>query len=223
MKISAVIIARKNSTRIKKKLYQKIYGKTLIENKITQLLKTNVNEVIVGSDDENLFKVCKKYGKKVIFFKRDNRFCDEKSTTVNEMVSNMLGFFKTDVVLWAHPTNPFINKNHYNEALRIFKKKYPKIDSLFSVTEINDYFWGSNKKPLNHNPQEKTHTLLSTKKIKPIFVDNGGIFIREHKKMIKDGRFWGKKGEMYIMNSRDGWDINTPWDLEVCQLKSFLK
>jgi CMP-N-acetylneuraminic acid synthetase len=139
------------------------------------------------------------------------------------MVSNMLGFFKTDVVLWAHPTNPFINKNHYNEALSIFQKKYPKIDSLFSVTEINDYFWGTNKKPLNHNPQEKTHTLLSTKKIKPIFVDNGGIFIREHKKMIEDGRFWGKKGEMYIMNSRDGWDINTPWDLEVCQLKSFLR
>jgi CMP-N-acetylneuraminic acid synthetase len=223
MKISAVIIARKNSTRIKKKLYQKIHGKTLIENKITQLLKTNINEVIVGSDDEKLFEVCKKYGKKVIFFKRENRFCDEKSTTVNEMVSNMLGFFKTDVVLWAHPTNPFINKNHYNEALSIFQKKYPKIDSLFSVTEINDYFWGTNKKPLNHNPQEKTHTLLSTKKIKPIFVDNGGIFIREHKKMIKDGRFWGKKGEMYIMNSRDGWDINTPWDLEVCQLKSFLR
>ena len=222
MKISAVIIARKNSTRIKKKLYQKIYGKTLIENKITQLLKANVNEVIVGSDDEKLFEVCKKYGKKVIFFKRENRFCDEKSTTVNEMVSNMLGFFKTDLVLWAHPTNPFINKNHYNEALRIFQKKYPKIDSLFSVTEINDYFWGSNKKPLNHNPQEKTHTLLSTKKIKPLFVDNGGIFIREHKKMIKDGRFWGKKGEMYIMNSRDGWDINTQWDLEACQLKSFL-
>lgn len=223
MKISAVIIARKNSTRIKKKLYQKIHGKTLIENKITQLLKTNINEVIVGSDDEKLFEVCKKYGKKVIFFKRENRFCDEKSTTVNEMVSNMLGFFKTDVVLWAHPTNPFINKNHYNEALSIFQKKYPKIDSLFSVTEINDYFWGTNKKPLNHNPQEKTHTLLSTKKIKPIFVDNGGIFIREHKKMIKDGRFWGKKGGMYIMNSRDGWDINTPWDLEVCQLKSFLR
>ena len=127
MKISAVIIARKNSTRIKKKLYQKIHGKTLIENKITQLLKTNINEVIVGSDDEKLFEVCKKYGKKVIFFKRENRFCDEKSTTVNEMVSNMLGFFKTDVVLWAHPTNPFINKNHYNEALSIFQKKYPKI------------------------------------------------------------------------------------------------
>ena len=41
--------------------------------------------------------------------------------------------------------------------------------------------------------------------------------------MIKDGRFWGKKGEMYIMNNQDGWDINTPWDLEACQLKSFFK
>lgn len=221
MKISAVIIARKNSKRLKKKLYKKIFGKTLIENKIIQLLKTNVDEVVVGSDDERLFEVCKKYGRKVIFFKRESKFCDEKSTTVNEMVSNMLSFFKTDIVLWAHPTNPFIDQTHYNRALSIYLKKQPKIDSLFSVTEVRDYFWGANKKPLNHNPQEKKHTLLSTKKIKPLFVDNGGIFIREHKKMIKDGKFWGKKGWMFVMNNRDGWDINTPWDLEACQLKSF--
>ena len=41
--------------------------------------------------------------------------------------------------------------------------------------------------------------------------------------MIKDGRFWGKKGFMYIMNYLDGWDIDTKWDLESSQLKSFKK
>ena len=37
MKISAVIIARKGSKRLKNKLYRKFKGKTLIEHKISQL------------------------------------------------------------------------------------------------------------------------------------------------------------------------------------------
>ena len=39
--------------------------------------------------------------------------------------------------------------------------------------------------------------------------------------MLNDGRFWGKKRSMYKMNYADGWDINTLWELESCQLKSF--
>ena len=41
--------------------------------------------------------------------------------------------------------------------------------------------------------------------------------------MIKDGRFWGKTPQMYVMSEKDGWDINSPWDLEASQLKSFYK
>ena len=41
--------------------------------------------------------------------------------------------------------------------------------------------------------------------------------------MIKDGRFWGSKGYMYIMDEISGWDINTKWDLEASQLTSFSK
>ena len=225
MKVTGIIIARKKSRRLKNKMYQNFFGKSLIENKIKQLIKSNVDEIIVGSNDLKLKKICKKFNnKKIIFIKREEKYCDEKSTTPNEMIKNMLSLFDTDIVLWAHLTNPFVNEKHYNEALDIYSKlNKKKYDSLFAVTKIADYFWDQNKKPLNHNPLEKSHTLLSTGKIKPLFTDNGSLFIRKHKDMIKDGRFWGKKGFMYIMNSTDGWDINTKWDLEASKLKSFKK
>ncbi len=225
MKISAVIIARKGSKRLKNKMHQKFFGSSLIENKIKQLIKSNVDEIIVGSNDQKLKKICEKFNnKKIIFIKREEKYCDEKSTTPNEMIKNMLSLFDTDVVLWAHLTNPFTNEKHYNEALKIYNKlNKKKYDSLFSATMVADYFWDQNKKPLNHNPLEKSHTLLSTGKIKPLYTDNGAVFIRRHKDMIKDGRFWGKKGFMYIMNYLNGWDINTKWDLESSQLKSFKK
>ena len=118
MRISAVVIARKNSVRLKRKMYQKFFGISLIEHKIKQLLKTNVNNIFIGSDDSRLHKICHKYGKKVIFIKREIKFCDEKSTTPNEMIKNILGMIDTDIVMWAHPTNPLTNQNHYNKALK---------------------------------------------------------------------------------------------------------
>ena len=44
-KITAVIIARKNSKRLPNKMYKKINGKSLIETKIDHLLKTRVDEI----------------------------------------------------------------------------------------------------------------------------------------------------------------------------------
>ena len=104
----------------------------------------------------------------------------------------MLSFFNTDVVLWAHLTNPLTNEKHYNEAIKIYKKNINRYDSLFSTSETLNYFWGLDKKPINNNPQEKTHSILSSGKIKPLYVDNGSIFLRYHKDMKKDGRFWEK-------------------------------
>tara|TARA_E500000331_G_C17099411_1_gene644685 strand:+ start:129 stop:824 length:696 start_codon:yes stop_codon:yes gene_type:complete len=222
-KVTAVVIARKGSKRLKGKMYRKFNGKSLINLKISQLLKSKVDEIAVGSDDPRLEKICKKFNsKKIKFYLREKRFCDEISETPNAMIKNMLSFIDTDIVLWAHPTNPTTNHLHFNESLEIFIKNLKKgKDSLYAVSKLNDYFWDHKKKPINHNPLEKTHTLLKLHKIKYIYVDNGAIYIRKHKDMIKDGRFWGTKGFMYIMDDIDGWDINTKWDLDACKLKSF--
>lgn len=228
MKISAVVFARKGSKRIQNKMYQKFFGKSLIETKIEQLFKSNVDEIIVGSDDLKIGKIVdkyknnNKYKKNIQFYLRKKKYCIE-SCTINDAIKNMLSFFETEFILWAHLTNPLTNEKHYNEAIKVFKKNIKKYDSLFSASKSLNYFWGVDKKPINNNPQEKIHTILSTGKIKPLYSDNGSIFIRNHKDMKKDGRFWGKKPFMYIMSEKDGWDINSPWDLEVAQLNSFYK
>tara|TARA_B100001964_G_C13899861_1_gene451168 strand:- start:244 stop:663 length:420 start_codon:yes stop_codon:yes gene_type:complete len=136
----------------------------------------------------------------------------------------MLSYITTDIVVWAYPTNPLTTDKHYNDAIKLYLKKIKQgYDGLFSVNETLNYFWGINKKPINHNPREKIHTKLSEGKIKPLYTDNGAIFIRDHKSMLKDGNHWSKKGYMYVMAEKSGWDINFPWDLEACKLASFKK
>tara|TARA_B110000211_G_C13983835_1_gene510729 strand:- start:285 stop:980 length:696 start_codon:yes stop_codon:yes gene_type:complete len=222
-KVTAVVIARKGSKRLPGKMYKNFEGKSLIALKISQLLKSKVDEIAVGSDDERLEKICKKFkSNKVKFYLREEKYCDEISTTPNDMIKNMLSFFESDTILWAHPTNPTTNHKDYNKSLSEYFQNLKKgKDSLYAVSKLNDYFWDHNKRPINHDPLEKTHTLLKQHKIKYIYVDNGAIYIRKHKDMIRDGRFWGPKGFMYVMNDTDGWDINTKWDLDACKLKSF--
>ena len=155
-KITAVIIARKNSTRIPGKMYTKLNGKTLIETKIGHLIKTKVDEIAVGSDDDRLEKICKKFkSKRIKFYKRPDYYCDERVASANETIKNMLSYIKSDIILWAYPTNPLTTHKHYNEALKLYFNKIKKgYDGLFSVNKSLNYFWGTNHKPINHNPNE---------------------------------------------------------------------
>ena len=67
-KITAVVIARKGSKRLPGKMYRKFNGKSLIQLKIEQLLKSNVDEIAVGSDDKKLEKICNNFNSKKIKF-----------------------------------------------------------------------------------------------------------------------------------------------------------
>ena len=214
MKLVAVIVSRKDSVRIQYKSRKKIKDQNLVERKISQLKKVkSLNEIYLGTNDLSLKKLSKKYNIK--FIKRENKYCDERKTSANEMVKNMLKFVDADIILWAHVTNPFINHEIYEKAIRLFKKSTKKFDSLFSATLIKNHFWSHKTKPINHNPFSKKHIVAN--KLPPIFAQNGGIFIRFKKDMIKDGRFIGNKPHIFSVNEIEGWDLDHPWQLETAR------
>lgn len=214
MKIAAVIVSRKSSKRILHKSKKKILNKNLIERKILQLKKVKLlDEIYLGTNDLSLKKIALRY--KIKFVNREEKYCDEKKTNAIDMIKNMLQYVDADIIVWAHATNPFIDNHLYHEAIKKFKKSLKKFDSLFSTTTLKNHFWNQNKKPINHNPFSKKHVVAS--KLKPIFSQNGGIFIRFKKDMIKDGRFIGKKPIMFTMNEIQGWDLDYPWQLDLAR------
>lgn len=211
MNITGIIISRKGSTRIPNKAWETIGSTTLIERKILQLKNVkSLTEIVVGSNDEGMEPLCKKYG--VRFVKREEQFCDEVSTTPNDMIKNMLSFVSSDLVLWAHLTNPFINSTLYQHAIDTYLSN--NNDSLFSATEIKDHFWFE-QKPINHNPLAEVHVVA--RDLEPLYRQNGGIFIRKHSDMMNDGRFVGNKPYIYPLNEIQGWDLNYPWELDAAR------
>jgi len=214
MKIVAVIVVRKGSKRILNKSKKKINNITLIERKISQLKKVKkIKKIYLGTNDLSLKKLTKKYN--INFVQREDKYCNEKKTDAKKMVKNMLQYVNGDIILWAHPTNPFVDEKFYTGAISLFLKSMKKYDSVFSVTEIRNHFWSHIGKPINHNPSAKKHVVAS--KLEPVLGQNGAIFIRHKKDMIKDGSFIGKKPKIFKMNEIIGWDLDHPWQLDLAR------
>lgn len=207
--VSAIIVARKGSVRVKSKSMQKIGEKTLIQLKIEQLKKCkSIDRVIFGSDADDMLEHAFSCGAEII--KRPDYFCDESKASANEMILNMCESIETDVVVWAHCTNPFIESDTYDSAVNAFmnNKDY---DSLLSVVKLQEHLWGGDKKPLNYNPYGDRH--VPAKKIPPYYMQDGGIFIQWHKNMLENKYFFGKKPYLFEIPENEFFDINNERDL----------
>ncbi|MBP3846648.1 acylneuraminate cytidylyltransferase family protein [bacterium] len=206
MEISAYIVARKGSKRIKSKSLLKLNGETLIARKVKQLLNCkNINRVILGSDSEEMLEEGRYAGAEII--RRPNYYCDEEKASANEMIKNMCELVKTDIVVWAHCTNPLITSKTYDLAVEVFLNNIGKYDSLLSVVELKEHLWSNNKQPLNYNPYAKRHT--PARELPPLYMQDGGIFIQEHKNMLKNSYFFGEKPYLFKIPPEEFLDINT--------------
>ena len=208
LKITAVIVTRKNSRRVKNKNTRLFHNKdSLLSLKIKQLKKVKeINEIIVGSDDPKAELIANNL--KVRFFKRKKVFCDERSKSANDMIKNMLGYFTSDYVIWTHCTNPFINEKVISSAIKkFFKNKNFFFDSLFCVDKLRGHFYSQKTVHINHNPRSKNHKTAMS--LQYLIKDNGSIFIRKFDHMKKDGNFIGKNPMVLETDYYRGWDIDT--------------
>lgn len=217
--IASVIVVRKGSKRLPKKMHADFGGCTLLEHKLRQLSDVkSITQIYVGSDDEDIIPVVKKYG--AIFCRRPDEFCDEVSSTPNDMIKNMLSFFGSDLVLWNHITNPLCTAETYEAAIQQYlKMDQTRYDSVVGVSELTSHFWYNNCRPIRPEVVPLNFSLLDTKhkvarEIPHVYNQNGSIFIRPYTEMAKDGRFLGYSPNLFKMTEIEGWDIDEEWQLD---------
>lgn len=215
MEITAIIVARKGSVRIKNKSMLKLGDDTLISNKIKQLKECkNINRIVFGSDSDEMLKHAKSYGAETV--KRPEYFCDERLASANDMIGNMLDLIKTDIVVWTHCTNPLLSSKTYDDAIQTYLTNLNNgYDSLLSVVEFQEHLWNENKKPLNYNPYSKRH--VPAKELPKYYMQDEGIFIQPYNQMKNNSYFFGKKPYLYVIPYREFLDINTERDYIVAR------
>lgn len=219
MEISAIIVARGGSVRLPRKNLLPINGETLVSRKIRQLKESRlVNRVIVGSDDDEILREAENHGAEAVL--RPAIFCDERVTPANGMIGNMMDLVNSDVIVWAHCTNPLLSSGTYDRAIKaFFEVRSQGFDSLVSVFELREHLWDSGRKPFNYDPYGPTHVLAS--QIPPLFAQDGGIFIQMYEDMKANSYFFGRSPFLFEVPKEELMDVNTPHEFAVA--KSFIE
>lgn len=207
--ITAVIVAREGSVRIPGKNMLMLGKDTLISRKIKQLKSCKlISRIVFGSDSDEMLKHAASFGAECI--KREKFYCDEKQASANDMIAEMMQKINTDIVVWAHCTNPLLSASTYDKAIQTFLANYPAYDSLLSVAEFREHLWDEHKRPLNYNPWAPRHT--PARELPAYYVQDGGIFIQPYIQMKENSYFFGKKPYLFSIPSEEFLDINTPRD-----------
>ena len=228
MKVSAVIVAKRTSERLKNKNMLPFGGSTILGHKINQLKECKrINEIVVGSDCDDILSFSEKLGAKPV--KRKEKYCNESICPANKMIENMCSLINTDVVVWAHCTNPLIQSSTYDKAVDLFflekeeeddRGVGEKFDSLISVDLVQEHWmivWNNNKSafPLYHDPYHGDHVLA--KDLPKLYKQNGAIYIQPYKQMKKNSYFYGKNPYLFETPIEESYDINSELDYEIAK------
>jgi N-acylneuraminate cytidylyltransferase len=174
MKILGFIPARGGSKGLPGKNKKIMLGKPLIAHTIETALLSNLTDVVVSSDDEDILEIAKKYNVKVI--KRPDELSGDLVPTLPVMthaVQSVGGNY--DAVMTLQATSPLRTVKHIDEAIELFSQD-DEADSLVSVIKIP------------HKFTDASIMLLDGKYIKPI--ESEKLVLRRQEKPT----YWARNG-----------------------------
>ena len=216
--IVAIIPARGGSKGIPKKNLINFCGKPLIYWTIKQALSTkSISSVWVTSDSNQILDVAKNLGVNLI--KRPKFLSSDTSTTESawshalDIIEEKTG--KVDIAIGLQPTSPIRESKDLENAIRIFKKS--KCDSLFSGSEIGDFYIWQKKKnylsSLNYDYQNRGRRQNFEKQ----YVENGSFYVFTPKILRKLKNRLGGKIEICLMDFWKSFEIDSASDIELCE------
>ena len=177
-----VILARKNSKRLKNKNILKINNKSLVERCIEFAKRIPKSKVIVSTDSKKILKLALQ--KKVLApWLRPAKFAKDNSTSESATLHALRWcekrFGKFNTLLLLQPTTPYRNLKILKIALKLFKKNKGKKNYL-SVNKSNSKSKNTLKGKKNRNGEIKlTKTFKNNNfhKYKNKFSPNGSFYI----------------------------------------------
>ena len=216
MKVLAIITARKNSQRIKRKNRLKIDGENLVARTHNFAKKIKfIKKTILTTND--IFFINKKKDSSLVIIKRPEKLSRKNSSSVNAILHATKffekNFFKFEAVLLLQPTSPFRSMKSINQGYKLFKKFNGKY-SVISVSKTQD--------PRKRNFNISKNRLTYDKNIKNEYQINGNFYFASIKFLKKNKSFFRNNMTLPIFqkNKKLYLDIDTKSDYLLA--KSFL-
>ena len=213
MKI-AIIPARGNSKRIRKKNLKKFYNKPIIQWTIEKLKKSKLFDlIIVSSEDNKILKISKKL-KCDLTIKRPKKLSGDDVTTIaviKHAIKKINIEKKINIsVCCVYPCNPLLHIKDLKFALSCLHKHKEKF--IFSATDFSPQFDAAFEIDKNNNVISKnTESVEKNKKNKLFYHDAGQFYWGFVKTWLKYNNIHKNSRIIEIPNWRVV-DINTQND-----------
>ena len=207
-----------NSERVKGKNFKNFCGKPLFKWVLDKLLDINeISEVIINTDaQEILYENGMEDNEKILVRNRKKEICGDL-VSMNLVINDDVENIDADIYLMTHTTNPLISVDTIKKAISKFTKALESnqnIDSLFSVNLIQERYYDSAAKPINHDP----NNLVRTQDLEPWFKENSNLYLFTKASFMKTKARIGEKPMMLVTPANESIDIDNPDDWDLAEL-----
>ena len=222
--VLAIIPARGGSKGLPGKNIKELCGKPLIAWTIEQAKScSDIDRVVVSTDDENISEVAKKHGAEVPFIRSAELASDTASTI--DVIFHTVEWFKKhedyhhEYILLLQPTSPLRTVKDIERAIQTLKDK--NAQAIVSVCEADHHPWWSNILPEDSNMKDflRPEILNKRRQDLPIFYRlNGAIYLAETEYLYEYNGFLGPDTFAYKTPKEHSIDIDSDMDFKLASL-----
>ncbi|OEK08853.1 cytidyltransferase [Flavivirga aquatica] len=173
MKKIGFIPLRKGSKGIPNKNKRKMVGRPLFTWVLGEAIFSNLDEVYIYTDDQDLIDFVKKeyyWTPKVKAILRSEASATDTASTEFAILefSDKLNY-NFDVFCLLQATSPFTQRDNINDCLNKLTEGY---DSALTVVNTHRFLWNENGTPINYNPKSRPRR----QDFEGMLVENGAVY-----------------------------------------------
>ena len=211
----ALMPMRHSSERVRGKNYRPFGDdRPLFHHMLDVLLACErIEKVVIDTDSPTIAEQCARKYPNVVILDRPQHLLDG-GTPMNDILLHDVSQINSKFYLQTHSTNPLLTADTLNQAVETFFENYPIYDSLFSVTRVQNRYWDSLGRAINHNP----NILIRTQDLPPIYEENSCIYIFEGMTLIDRHNRIGNRPYLFEIERVEAMDIDEEIDFQVADL-----
>ncbi len=215
MNVLIIIPARGGSKGIPRKNLRPLAGKPLLHYSIqTSLASAYQPDVYVTSEDDEVLFMAKKLGAKT--YERPPELSGDDITLDPVIYDAYRGIRAIegkdyDLIVTLQPTSPLLKTITLDEALDQMARK-PSIDTMIAAVDDTHLTWGEKNGEFIPNYQER----LNRQYLPKTYKETGGFLITR-KSIISEHNRIGKNTQLAILTRKEGIDIDTFEDFNLCE------
>lgn len=218
----ALVVARGGSTSIPRKNLAPLAGKPLIAWTIEAALQCPaMDRVVVSTDDHEIAAVSRQHGAETPFIRPPELARDDTPTMPVLMHAlerlNDEGYVPGVVVL-LQPTSPLRTTDDITAAITLAQER--SADSVVSVSLAPSHPHLTKRITADGRIEDfMAHPPVTRRQdLEPLYALNGAIYLIRREALLERQTFYGPNTYAYVMPPERSIDVDTDWDLHLCEL-----